>query len=127
MAFSGIEVDRLEVVVLGERAGGDPRWSILTQPIADFFDAESVGRLKSADGAAPDVVFFKAGIAANGRIRGRRTTVLTSDLTADKQLRAAASGFVAAHFGATVSFISGGGEHQGVPGGCLAAALYRRS
>ena len=127
MAFSGIEVDRLEVVVLGERTGGDPRWSILTQPIADFFDAESVGRLKSADGAAPEVVFFKAGIAANGRIRGRRTTVLTSDLTPDKQLRAAASGFVAAHFGATVAFISGGGEHQGLPGGCLGAALYRRS
>ena len=127
MAFSGIEVDRLEAVVFGERTGGDPRWSILTMPIADFLDAESVNRLKAVEGATPEIVFFKAGIAANGRIRGRRTTALTSDLTPDKQLRAAASGFVAAHFGATVAFISGGAEHQGLPGGCLGATLYRRS
>lgn len=126
MAFSGIETDRLEAVVLGERPGGDPQWAIATGTIVDFLDSGGMVQLKGRSAAQPHIVFFKAGIAADGRLRGRRTTVLTSDLSADKQLRAAASGFIAAHFGTTSAFISGGAEHQAPPGGCLCAVLYRR-
>ena len=126
MAFSGIEVDFVEVVVLGERPGGDPRYGIACVQIADLLDSEGFARLKDEVGANADLVFFKAGISADGRLRGRRTTVLGSEWPADKQLRAAASGLIAAHFSTTCAFISGGAEHQAPPGGCLAAALYRR-
>lgn len=127
MAFSGIEVDFVEVVVLGERPGGDPRYGIASVQLDDLLDTAGFARLKNEAGANVDLVFFKAGIPTDGRLRGRRTTVLGSEWPADKQLRAAASGLIAAHFSTTCAFISGGAEHQAPPGGCLAAALYRRS
>jgi cyanuric acid amidohydrolase len=126
MAFSGTETDRVEVVVLGERPGGDPSWGIASGLISDLLDADGISRIRNLTGREPDLVFFKAGIASDGRLRGRRTTILSSDLPADKQLRAAASGVVAGHFGTINAFISGGAEHQAPPGGCLCAALFRR-
>jgi cyanuric acid amidohydrolase len=126
MSFSGIETDAIEVVVLGERPGGDPNWGIASTLISDFLDADGIARLRAVAGPNPELVYFKAGIAPDGRLRGRRTTVLSSDLSADKQLRGAASGFVAAHFGTANAFISGGAEHQAPHGGCLCAALFRR-
>jgi cyanuric acid amidohydrolase len=126
MAFSGTETDCLEAIVLGERPGGDPRWSIRAAMLADLVDADGMARLKVAAGGPPGVVLFKAGIAGDGRLRGRRTTVLTSELAADKQLRAAASGLIAAHFAGAAAFISGGAEHQAPAGGCLCAVLNRR-
>ena len=89
-----------------------------------FLDSDGMASLK--DKGQPYIVFFKAGIAADGRVGGRRTTVLTSDLSADKQLRVAASGLIAAHFGTTSAFISGGAEHQAAPGGCFGSVIYRR-
>jgi cyanuric acid amidohydrolase len=127
MSFSGTETDQIEVVVLGERPGGDPNWGVASTQIADFFDNDGVARLRAKVGAAPELVFFKAGISPDGRLRSRRTTVMTSDLTPDKQLRSAASGYIAAHFGQASAFISGGAEHQAPPGGCIAGALFRRT
>ena len=125
MAFSGTETDRIEVVVLGMRRGGDPRWAVTGGTMSDLLDVDGVARIKEAIGGRSEMVFFKAGIASDGRLRGRRTTVLTSELPADKQLRAAASGVIAAHFGTTCTFISGGAEHQAPSGGCICAALFR--
>ena len=127
MSFSGTETDQIEVVVLGERPGGDPNWGVASTQISDFFDNDGVARLRAQVGVAPELVFFKAGISPDGRLRGRRTTVMTSELTPDKQLRSAASGYIAAHFGQASAFISGGAEHQAPPGGCILGALYRRS
>jgi hypothetical protein len=62
-------------------------------------------------------------IASLRGLRGARTTVLTSELPADKQLRAAASGVVGVTLGSTRAFISEGTEHQAAPGGCLAAVI----
>jgi cyanuric acid amidohydrolase len=125
MAVSGIENESTEVVVLGERPGGDPRWGIVSHTLTGWLDTEAISRIRLVS-EAPELIFFKAGIAPDGRLGGRRTTVLTSDLSPDKQLRAAASGFVTAHFGNVATFISGGTEHQAPPGGCIYAALYRR-
>jgi cyanuric acid amidohydrolase len=126
MAFSGIETQSIEVVVLGERPGGDPRWGIVGRLMSDWLDTEAISHMRRATGK-PELIFFKAGIAPDGRLSGRRTTVFTSDLSADKHLRAAASGFLTAHFGNTATFISGGAEHQAPPGGCICAALCRRN
>jgi cyanuric acid amidohydrolase len=125
MALSGIENDSVEIVVLGERPGGDPRWGMVSHMLTGWLDAKAISQIRLVS-RIPELIFFKAGIAPDGRLDGRRTTVLTSDLSPDKQLRAAASGFVTAHFGKVAAFISGGAEHQAPPGGCICAALYRR-
>lgn len=126
MAFSGTEVDRIEAVVIGARPGGDPRWELRAALVKDIADGEGLRALCPPDDRELALVLFKAGIAANGTLRGRRTTVLTSDLPPDKQLRAAASGVVAACFGGADAFISAGAEHQGPRGACLCAVLLRK-
>lgn len=125
MSFSGTATDMVEVIVFGHRAGGDPAWTVSSHAIADFLDAQGMRRYVSSVGSKPEFVLFKAGISADGRLGGKRTTVFSSDLPADKQLRGAASGFVAAYFGNAPLFISGGTEHQARNGGCICAALYR--
>lgn len=119
MAFSGTETDCCEVLVMGNRRGGDPLLRVDRAVLADILDAAPLAALASGARA----VFYKAGITRLGTVRGARTTVLTSELPADKQLRAAASGVVGAVIGTTRAFISGGAEHQGLPGTCLAAVI----
>jgi cyanuric acid amidohydrolase len=125
MAFSGTETNCVETIVFGMRAGGDPAWAIESVHLADMLDVEA---LRSAiPGGKPQLLFFKAGIPPSGSLRGMRTTVLTSDLPADKQLRAAASGVVGACFGQVRAFISAGAEHQGAPGSSFCAWLRKNT
>jgi cyanuric acid amidohydrolase len=121
MAFSGTETDCCEALVFGHRIGGDPRLRLERAVLSDLMDIAPLGAL--AAGAAPGLVLYKAGIARDGTLRGARTTVFGSEWPPDKQLRAAASGVVAAALGTTRAFISGGAEHQAPPGGCLAAVI----
>lgn len=125
MAFSGTEVDRLEAVVIGKRPGGDPRWGIKSALVPDIADGDALRAMRPARAEDLVLVLLKAGIPADGVLRGRRTTVLTSDLTPDKQLRAAASGVVAACFGGANAFISAGAEHLGPAGACLCALILK--
>jgi cyanuric acid amidohydrolase len=122
LSFSGTETECCEAVVIGHRPGGDPRWRASTTVLRDLLDSAALSTL-AGDPGSLHAVFFKAGIAAGGRLRGARTTVLSSELPADKQLRAAASGVVGAVLGTTRAFISGGAEHQAAPGACLAAVI----
>ena len=122
MSFSGTETDCCEALVLGNRPGGDAHLRVERAVLSDLLDAAPLASL--AEGAR--AVFYKAGIARDGTLRGRRTTVLSSELAADKQLRAAAGGVVGAALGTTRAFISGGAEHQVAPGGCLAAVIRAR-
>lgn len=126
MAFSGTETDATEAIVFGMRPGGDTDFAMSNAVLSDLMDFEALKRITPPDGFAPALIFFKAGIPADGRLRGRRTTVLTSDLPADKQLRAAASGLIGAAFGTADAFVSGGAEHQGPDGSCLCTVLWRR-
>ncbi len=127
MAFSGTEVDRIEAVVIGTRPGGDPAWQVKSTLLNDLADTEALRRLASDAGGEPLLVLFKAGIPSSGRLRGRRTTVFTSELTPDKQLRAASSGIVAGAFGAVDAFISAGAEHLGHDGACFCALITKTS
>jgi cyanuric acid amidohydrolase len=123
MSFSGTETASIEAIVFGMRPGGDARWLIASAHLDDLLDAEPIRTMGEAAHGSPRLVFFKAGVPLSGYLRGRRTTVLTSDLPPDKQLRAAASGIVAAHFGVVDSFISAGAEHQGRPGSSFCAII----
>jgi len=126
MAFSGTEVDRIEAVAIGKRPGGDPRWDIASALVQDIADGDGMRRLRPDGTQELVLVLLKAGISTDGTLRGKRTTVLTSDLPPDKQLRAAASGVIAACFGEADSFISAGAEHLGPPGACLCTLILNR-
>lgn len=134
MAFSGTETRHIEVVVLGEAGVGDGQ-HLVTAALAQPLDRGAITRALDAAGIAfgddglvidPDrvpVSLFKAGIGDDGCVAGERTTVRSSEVAPDKQLRAAASGFVAGILGHPRAFISGGAEHQAPPGGGLFAAV----
>jgi cyanuric acid amidohydrolase len=125
MAFSGTEVERIEAIVIGSRPGGDPTWKVACTLLRDLTDAEGLRQFATDAKGYPVLLLFKAGIPASGVLRGRRTTVFTSELTPDKQLRAASSGFVAATFGGVDAFISAGAEHLGQDGACLCGLITR--
>jgi cyanuric acid amidohydrolase len=125
MAFSGTEVDRIETIVIGVRAGGDPAWDIKSVLIKDMADVDTLRTLPSDARGEPVLVLFKAGIPSTGQLRGRRTTVFTSELTPDKQLRAASSGLIAGSFGLVDTFISAGAEHLGHDGACLCVMITK--
>jgi cyanuric acid amidohydrolase len=137
MTMSGTETDRAEVVVLGNRPGAGGPLLAGSGLLRDLIDVPGLRRVLSGLGAAFDdegvlsdpasvpLVLLKAGLAADGMLRGRRTHVFGTDLPADKHLRAAAGGMVAGLLGSNEAFITGGAEHQGPPGACVAAAIIR--
>jgi cyanuric acid amidohydrolase len=134
MVFSGTETLRCEVIVLGNRRGFAKALRCGTIP--DLIDLDAMAAVLAPDAADPltaaramaregrvVAAFFKAGARPDGRVRGQRTTVFSSDLDPDKHLRAAASGVLGALLGDVRTFISGGAEHQASPGGAVFAAL----
>jgi cyanuric acid amidohydrolase len=139
MVFSGTETRRCEAIVLGNRRaanGSSSGLSIRSGRTADLIDIEGMSRVIAPDGndplaAARQMVgegrivaaFLKAGVARDGHVRGRRTTVFSSDLDPDKHMRAAASGALAALIGDCRMFVSGGCEHQAPDGGGLLAVV----
>ena len=126
MCFSGTETECVEAIVLGHRPGGDAGWRLDTTVLADLMDAPALAAIRAPEGYRPWLVFFKAGLARDGRIRGRQTAALLGDIPADKHLRAAASGLLGALLPDADTFISGGAEHQGPEGSCLCAILWER-
>lgn len=134
MIFSGTETDHLEIIVLGNRPG--ERKAIRCGLIADLIDIDGLARIVAgtADGAFDRArklassgrvaaAFLKASVAPDGRLRGNRTTVFSSDLDPDKHMRAAASGVLGALLGDNRYFVSGGAEHQAPPGGGVFAVI----
>ncbi len=135
MAMSGTETAAAEILVLGNRPGAGGDLVIGSAVLSDLIDIagmramlRNVGTVFDAEGVAtapPPLVLFKAGLQGDGRLRGRMTHIVGTDLPADKHLRAAASGILAAIIGPAPAFISGGAERQGPPGSCLMAAIAR--
>ncbi|MDB5649231.1 MAG: trzD [Hyphomicrobiales bacterium] len=134
MVFSGTETLRCEAIVLGNRPGF--ALALHCGTIADLIDLDALASVLAPDAVDPLTqvrlmaksgriagAFFKAGARPDGRIRGQRTTLFSSELDSDKHLRAAASGVLGALLGDARTFISGGAEHQAAPGGAVFAAL----
>lgn len=137
MSFSGAEVDYVEVIVFGNRPGAGTGLIAHATQVTDLLDGRSMRRMledagcpldRYGDVQDPDriVAFFsKLGIAADGTIRGRRTTMRTSQMDPDNPMRAAASGLVHSIIGTTRSFISADSVQQAPPGGGLCACIVR--
>ncbi|MCS6766815.1 MAG: ring-opening amidohydrolase [Candidatus Protistobacter heckmanni] len=133
---SGVEIDRHEVIVLGN----SPAWTgplrIAHQPMADALDIGSVYKVLAELGILADHqvredaaariagVLVKCEPDRRGRIHGQRHTMLDdTDINAQRHVRGAVGGMVASVLGDGRIFVSGGAEHQGPDGGGLLAVI----
>ncbi len=138
MVFSGSELDCVEIMLLANRKGAVGNLAVHTGYLNDLLDAKGLRDMYAAAGCAivdgvvadaPRVVatLIKAGVAPDGRLRGRRTTIKSSHIDMDKHVRAVMSGIVGSILGSTRAFISANTVHQAPPGGGLCACIVRQS
>ena len=132
---AGGELKNCEILLFGNsaEAGGDLR--IGHAVLADVCDTEAVRRAArsalgdpKAEVAPEDIVaiFAKAEAPPDGRLRGRRTTMLSdADINYERHARAALGAVIASVTGDPAIFVSGGTEHQCKPGEAPIAAIVR--
>ena len=135
---AGGELKNCEILLFGNSAaaGGDCR--IGHAILKDTIDADGVrAALRNAGlefSGAPseeDVkriagIFAKADASPDGRIRGRRTTMLSdADINYERHARAALGAVIASITNDPAIFVSGGTEHQCGPGAAPIAAIVR--
>ena len=125
---AGGELTACEVVLFGNAAGSASNFRIAHDVLGDLIDADAVRRcVQSAGGVdqgAIAAVFAKAEAAPNGRIRGRRNTMLSdADINYERHARAALGAVIASVTGDPAIFVSGGTEHQCGPGQAPIAAI----
>ncbi len=137
---AGVELLGHEVVVMGM----SPRWggslAIDHAVMADAIDVEPVrtalarlglgsgGQLDGAQRRRLTAVLAKAEASHDGRLRGRRHTMLDdSDISSTRHARAFVCGALAGLVGHAEIYVSGGAEHQGPDGGGPVALIVDRS
>jgi cyanuric acid amidohydrolase len=140
-ASAGVELERCEIVVLGNSNAWSGDLAIAHAVMRDAIDLPAVHRalrlagLPTEDGqlAASGAdrlvaVLAKAEPSSNGRIRGQRHIMWDdSDINATRHARALVGGVIAGAVGRTDIFVSGGAEHQGPDGGGPVAVIARRA
>ena len=124
---AGIEIQRCAVVVMGNSGDSASGYRIGHGVMQDSLDVGAVcAALRGAgipcDGGLPApadlrrlaAAFAKGGIAANGEVRGRRTTPLTDSDIGTRHLRAVVNAVIAAVIGDPMVYVSAGwSPHQG--------------
>ena len=133
---SGVEVDCNEVIVLGNSRRWTGPLRIAHRTMVDALDLAAVQAvagdlgLPAHPSLTPDGVARVHGVLVKcepdrrGQIRGYRHTMLDdTDINAQRHIRGALGGLVAAVFGDGRVFVSGGAEHQGPDGGGLIAVI----
>ncbi|CAA9286767.1 MAG: Cyanuric acid amidohydrolase [uncultured Craurococcus sp.] len=140
-ASAGVELERCEIVVLGNSNAWSGDLAIAHAVMQDAIDLPAVhralrlaglptedGQLAAADADRLVAVLAKAEPSSNGRIRGRRHIMWDdSDINATRHARALVGGVIAGAVGRTDIFVSGGAEHQGPDGGGPVAVIARRA
>lgn len=136
---SGVELDRAQIVLVGNAPGIGGRYRIGHSVMQDAIDIDGIyGAIRSAGLELPErpraadldgrVVncFMKCEADPRGRLRGRRQVLLDdSDVQWHRQVKAAVGGIAAAATGDPAVFVSVGAMHQGPPGGAPVAAIVR--
>ena len=137
---AGIELLGHEVVVFGMSARWSGPLAIDHAVMTDAIDIEPVraalarlgleisGQLTPTQGIALSAVLAKAEASHDGRLRGRRHTMLDdSDISSTRHARAFVCGALASLVGHAEIYVSGGAEHQGPDGGGPVALIVERS
>jgi barbiturase len=134
---SGVELDRAQVVVVGNATGVGGRYRIGHSVMDDALDADGIWdavrsagldlperpRTSDLDGRLVNV-FLKCEASQDGHVRGRRNAMLDdSDVHWHRQIKAAVGGVTAAVTGDPAVFVSVSAAHQGPDGGGPVAAI----
>jgi len=134
---SGVELDRAQVVVVGNARGVGGRYRIGHAVMADALDADAIWdaigsaglelperpRSSDLDGRLVNV-FLKCEASTDGMVRGRRNAMLDdSDVHWHRQIKACVGGVAATVTGDPAVFVSVSAAHQGPDGGGPVAAI----
>jgi barbiturase len=134
---SGVELDRAQVVVVGNATGIGGRYRIGHSVMRDALDADGIWTaVRDAGLELPERphpsdldgrlvnVFLKCEASQNGTVRGRRNAMLDdSDVHWHRQIKACVGGVAAAVTGDPAVFVSVSAAHQGPDGGGPVAAI----
>ena len=134
---SGVELDRAQIVVVGNAPGLGGRYRIGHSVMRDALDAEGVyAAIRSAGLDLPERpvaadlgdrlvnVFLKCEADPTARLRGRRQVALDdSDVHHHRHIKGAVGGVAAAAVGDPAVFVSVAALHQGPSGGGPVAAV----
>ena len=134
---SGVELDRAQVVVVGNARGVGGRYRIGHSVMQDALDADGIwAAIKDAGLDLPERpctsdldgrlvnVFLKCEASQDGTVRGRRNAMLDdSDVHWHRQIKACVGGVTAAVTGDPAVFVSVSAAHQGPEGGGPVAAI----
>jgi cyanuric acid amidohydrolase len=134
---SGVELDRAQIVVVGNVRGVGGRYRVGHSVMKDALDAEGIwAAIRSAGLELPERprsedlndrlvnVFLKCEADPSGRVRGRRNIMLDdSDVHWHRQIKATVGGVTAAVTGDPAVFVSVAAVHQGPSGGGPVAAV----
>lgn len=134
---SGVELDRAQVVVVGNARGVGGRYRIGHSVMEHALDQDGIwNAIKDAGLELPDRphrddiqgrlvnVFLKCEASGDGKVLGRRNAMLDdSDVHWHRQIKAAVGGVTAAVTGDPAVFVSVSAAHQGPEGGGPVAAI----
>jgi len=134
---SGVELDRAQVVLVGNTRGVGGRYRIGHSVMRDALDADGIwAAIRDAGLDLPDRphpsdlggrlvnVFLKCEASRDGQVRGRRNAMLDdSDVHWHRQIKACVGGVTAAVTGDPAAFVSVSAAHQGPDGGGPVAAI----
>lgn len=135
---SGVELDRAQIVVVGNVRGVGGRYRIGHSVMKDALDADGIWDAIRAAGLDDlperphhsDIkgrlvnVFLKCEASKDGMVRGRRNAMLDdSDVSWHRQIKATVGGVTAAVTGDPAVFVSIAADHQGPEGGGPVAAI----
>jgi barbiturase len=134
---SGVELERAQVVVVGNARGIGGRYRIGHSVMRDPLDADGVwAAIRDAGLELPERphpsdlrgrlvnVFLKCEASQDGKVRGRRNAMLDdSDVHWHRQIKACVGGVAAAVTGDPAVFVSVSAAHQGPDGGGPVAAI----
>ncbi|SRR5579884_83242 len=135
---AGVELMHCEIVVLGNAQGWASPYHAGHSMLRDLIDADGVrAALRDAGlrfACCPDpeqlrrvrAIFAKGTVPLDGRVRGRRTTLLTDSDLNTRPARAVLNAVIASVVGDPAVYVSAGwGYHQGPVGGGLISAIVR--
>ena len=134
---SGVELDRGQIVVVGNAPGAGGRYRIGHDVMRDALDFDGIySAIRAAGLVLPERphprdldgrlvnCFMKCEADPSGRLRGRRQVALDdSDVHHHRHIKGAVGGVAAAAIGDPAVFVSVGAMHQGPAGGGPVAAI----